>query len=74
MMVTSKVWTDDSKLLQQLNLTTRQPHRAPHHVIQATMSYEWRTCPSKVPMWRLEVVEPATFRTEHHHSATVAQT
>ena len=35
---TSKVLTDDSRLLQELNLTTRQPRRTPHHVIQATMS------------------------------------
>jgi len=26
---------DDSKLLQESNLTARQPSRAPHHVIQA---------------------------------------
>jgi len=25
--------TDDSKLLQELHLTNRQPLRAPHHVI-----------------------------------------
>jgi len=29
---------DDSRLLQELNLTARQPRRAPHHVIQATTS------------------------------------
>jgi len=37
-MFTSRHWTDDSKLLQDSNLTARQPHRAPHHVIQATTS------------------------------------
>ena len=29
---------NERMLLQELNLTTRQPHRAQHHVIQATMS------------------------------------
>ena len=29
---------DDGKLLQELNLTARQPHRVPHHVIQAITS------------------------------------
>jgi len=29
---------DDSKLLQESNLAARQPCRAPHYVIQATMS------------------------------------
>jgi len=32
-MITDIVRTDDSKLLQEWNLTTRQPCRAPHHVI-----------------------------------------
>jgi len=36
-MFTSKVWTDVSRLLQESNLTTRQPRRAPHHIKQATM-------------------------------------
>jgi len=35
---TCKVWTDDIKLLQESNLTARQPHRAPHHVIHASAS------------------------------------
>ena len=35
---TSKVWTDDSKLLQESNLAARQQHRAPHHVIQTIAS------------------------------------
>jgi len=39
-MFTCKVRTNDSKLLQESNLTTRQPCRAPHHVIQATWSEE----------------------------------
>jgi len=34
---TDKVWTDDNthhtRLLQESNLTARQLHRAPHHVI-----------------------------------------
>ena len=29
-------WTDDRKLLQESNLTARQPRTAPHHVIQIT--------------------------------------
>jgi len=37
-MFASKVWTNDSKLLQKSNLTARQPHVVPHHVIQATTS------------------------------------
>jgi len=32
------IGTDDSKLLQESNLTSRQPRRAPHHVIQTTAS------------------------------------
>ena len=32
---------DDSRLLQESNLTTRQPRRAPHHVMQATTSEEF---------------------------------
>ena len=32
-MFTSKVWIDDSRLLQESNLNTRQPRSAPHHVI-----------------------------------------
>jgi len=35
-MFASKVWTDDSKPLQESNLAARQPRRAPHLVIQAT--------------------------------------
>jgi len=35
-MFTSKVGTDNSRLLQESNLTAMQAHRAPHHVIQAT--------------------------------------
>ena len=35
---TSKILTDDSKLLQESNLTVKKPHRAPHHVIQEITS------------------------------------
>jgi len=34
---TSKIWTNGSRLLQESNLIARQPCRAPHHVIQATI-------------------------------------
>ena len=38
-MFISKVWThDDSRLLWESNLASRQPRRAPHHAIQATTS------------------------------------
>ena len=37
-MLTSKVWMNDSRLLQESNLTAWQPRRAPHHIIQATTS------------------------------------
>jgi len=37
-MFTSKVRTDDNRLLQDSNLTTRQPRRVPNHFIQATTS------------------------------------
>lgn len=36
--LTAIVRTDDSTLLQESNLTVRQPGRAPHHVIKATAS------------------------------------
>jgi len=32
-MYASLVWMDDSTLLQESNSTTRQPRRAPHHII-----------------------------------------
>ena len=35
-LITYIVWTDDCKLLQESNLTVRQPRRAPHHVIRPT--------------------------------------
>jgi len=41
-MFTSKVWTDDSRLLQELNLATRQPQGA---TSRHTGNCEWRTCP-----------------------------
>ena len=37
-MFTSKIWTDDSRLLEEFNLTAKQPCRAPHHIVQATTS------------------------------------
>ena len=37
-MFTSKVWTDDSKLLQESNLTARQPRRVPYHDIHSPTS------------------------------------
>jgi len=47
------------------NLTARQPHRAPHHVIQVTMSEELAQGPYVAARgW----VEPANFLTEHHHT------
>ena len=49
-MFTSKVWTDDSRLLQQSNLAARQPRRA--HI---TSYRQLRvTDLPKVPTWRLE--------------------
>ena len=53
------VWTDDSKLLQELNLTARQPCRAPHYVIQATVSEG--LAQGLYVAWRLVGFEPATF-------------
>src|SRR6218665_21680 len=54
----------DSKIIQESNLTARQPRRAPHHVIQATTSEE--LAHSKVPTWTLLCCyrvgfEPATL-------------
>jgi len=37
-MFTSKVRTDDSRLLQELNLTARQPRKTLLHIIRATTS------------------------------------
>ena len=66
-MFTSKVRTYDNKLLQELNLTARQPHWAPRHVIQAIMSEGL----SQGPYVAAKVgFKPATFHTEgteHHH-------
>ena len=39
-MFTSTVWTDDSKLLQELNLTARSTMQGGHHVIRLC---KWRT-------------------------------
>jgi len=45
--ITDIVWKGDSRLLQESNLTTRQPRRAPHYVIhqilQTPLPSEWRT-------------------------------
>jgi len=69
-MFTSKVRTDDSKLLQELNLTARQPRREPHHAIQATVSGGLAQGPYVAARMGFE---PATFHTEHHHWATMSQ-
>ena len=54
--------TDDSRLLQESNLTAKQPRRAPHHVIQATMRSEGLAqCPYVAARAGFE---PATLRTE----------
>ena len=51
---------DDSRLLQESNLTAKQPHRAPHHVIQATTIEGL----AQVPYVAARVVfEPAILRT-----------
>jgi len=46
-MITDVLWMNDSKLLQELNLTARQPRRAPHHVIhlvsQMLPPSKWRS-------------------------------
>ena len=68
-MFTSKVGMDDSKLLQESNLTARLPQRMPHHSIQAIASEGLAQGPY---MAARGGVEPTTFRTEgteHHHSA-----
>ena len=69
-MFTSKVWTDDGKLLQKSNLTARQPRKVPLDVIQATTSegpVQGHYMAARVGF------KPATFLTEgteHHHWAT----
>jgi len=55
----------DSKLLQESNLTARQPRRAPHHVIQATTSEGLAQGPYVVARVGFKLV--AIFRTKHHH-------
>jgi len=58
------------KLLQESDLTARQPHRAPHHVIQATTSEGLAQGPYVAARVGFK---PATFSiefTKHHHSAT----
>ena len=69
-MFTIKVWTYDSRLLKESNVTVRQPRRAPHHVIQATTSERLSHGPYVAIRAKFE---PATFGfecTEHHHWAT----
>ena len=50
-MFTSKIWTNNSKLLQESNLSARKPSRAPHHVIQGLL---WVKDLPKVHTWWLE--------------------
>ena len=64
-MFTSKVWTDDSRLLQESNLAARQSHRSPLHVIQATTSEGHAQGPYVAARVGFE---PATFCTEHHQA------
>ena len=59
-MFTSKVWTDDSRLLQESNLATRQPHGATS-VIQAITGEGLAQGPYVAARGG---VDPATFRTE----------
>jgi len=47
-MLTTKVLTDDSRLLQASNLAERQPRRAPHRVRQLRV----KDLP-KAPTWQL---------------------
>jgi len=49
-MFTSKVGTNDSRLLKVSNLAARHPRKAPHNVIQAIMSEGL----AQSPTWRLE--------------------
>ena len=56
-MFTSKVWTDDSKLLQELNLAPRQLCKALHHVLQATTSEGL----ARGPYVAASGFDPATF-------------
>src|SRR6218665_577062 len=60
-MFTSKVLTDDSRLLQESNLAARQPRGAPHYVIQATTSEGLAQGPYLATRMGFE---PATFRIE----------
>src|SRR6218665_931905 len=69
-MFTSKVCTDDSRLLQESNLTAWQPCRTPRHVMQATTSGGLAQGPYVAARVGFK---PETFRTEgteHHHWAT----
>jgi len=58
---TGKVWTDGSRLLQELNLDARQPRRAPHHIIQATTCEGLAQGPSMAARVGFKL---ATFHTE----------
>ena len=58
-MFTSKVPADDSRLLKKSNVTARQPGRAPHHAIQATMSEGLAQSPY---MAARVLLEPTTLR------------
>jgi len=40
-MITDIVWTDDSQLLQESNLTARQLCRVPHHIIHLSLLLSW---------------------------------
>ena len=69
-MLTSKVWTDESKLLQESNLAARQPHGAPHHIIQATINEKLAQGPYVAARGGVELATFRTEGTEHHHSTT----
>ena len=62
-MFTGKVWTDDSRLLEESNLAARQPQGATS-VIQAITSEGLAQGPYVAARGG---VEPATFCTENHH-------
>ena len=58
---------DDSRLLQESNLTARQPLRTPHHIIQATTSEGLAQGPYVVArVW----FEPATLRMQGRELTT----
>ena len=61
-MFTSKLCTDDSWLLQESNVTARQPRRALHHSIQATTSEGLAQGPYLAARVRFE---PVTLHARH---------